>query len=247
MMLQGAVRAILCILVSLSAVPVLAAESSSQSFFPKGHLVLQVGAFKAYQGRSQNIGIDSLIGDRFTVTDHTDQNILFGLGYFMDGISREKVNLSAGVNAFFLPYADVKGNVIQEDLFTNLSYRYSIINVPIYLAAKTLFVMNDKQSVTIDLGVGPNIISTSDFNENSLDGGVTLPDNIFSGKTSVAFSGTVGVGVRFNKVFGSSPLEVGYRFFYLGQGSFKKESSQVLTTLKTGNSYANAIVFSTSI
>jgi hypothetical protein len=216
------------------------------AFSPKRATVLfQAGGFYASQGKAQDIGINGLVGDRFTVTHENDGNALLGLGYYLTGLEKNQFSLLFGINAFYLAPTTVQGNVIQEQLFTNLSYSYSITQYPIYLVTKAFINTNsDKYTITGDLGIGPNIIRTGDFSERSLDGGVTIPENPFTGQTSVAFSATAGVGVKFNNVIGRLPLEVGYRFFYLGQGSFSKNNNQILNTLKTGNSYANALIFS---
>ena len=226
---------------------------SSSSYFSQfnlepTHFVLQVGGFWASQGKSQNIDIDGLIGDRFTVTDRDDQNFLVGLGFFVDGFNDCRASTMFGLNAFYLAKTFVKGDIIQEQEFTNLDYRYSVTNYPIYVAAKTSFNTNsDIYNITFDLGVGPNIINTGHVKERSLDGGITIPDNAFSGKTNVALSATAGIGVKFNNVLGCVPVEIGYRFFYLGKGKFKKETDELLNTLKTGDSYANALVVSINI
>lgn len=212
------------------------------------HPVLELGGFSASQGQAQDIDIDGLIGDRFTVTKNHDQNVLVGLGVFVDGFTTCRTSTMFGINAFYLAKTFVKGDIIQEQEFTNLDYRYAVTNYPIYVAAKTLINTNsDKYNITFDLGVGPNIIKTGRVNESSLDDGVTLPDNAFSGKTHVALSATAGIGVKFNNVLGCAPVEIGYRFFYLGKGEFKKETDELLTTLNTGNSYANALVVTISV
>jgi len=209
-------------------------------------MVFQAGGFYASQGNAEDIGIVGLIGDHYTVAHPYAKNGLLGLGYFIDGMETNRVKWMYGLNAFYLAHTLVQGDIIQEELFDNLSYSYTLTNYPIYLAAKTLLnTGNDNYLITFDFGVGPNIIKTSSFKENSLDG-VTLPDNAFSGQTSVAFSVTAGVGVKLNNVFGQLPLELGYRFFYLGQGNLNKVNSEVINTLNTGKNYANALVFSVS-
>ncbi len=214
-------------------------------FNPKrGTIVFQVGGFNASQGNAQNIDIEGLIGDYFTVNNGRASNVLLGLGYYFDGFEKDQFSLLYGVNALYLAHTSVQGDVIQEQLFTNLSYHYSITNYPIYAAAK-MFIKNSngKNDITFDLGIGPNYIRTSHFAERSLDDGITIPEDAFSGQTSTALSVMAGFGIKFNKLLGL-PCELGYRFFYLGQGSFKKNNDQFLNTLKTGNNYANALIFS---
>lgn len=100
--------------------------------------------------------------------------------------------------------------------------------------------------MTLDVGIGPNFMKTNDFKEASL-GSNTLPDTIYSNRTTPTFSATVGAGLRFNQFFGQAPLECGYRFFYLGQGHLNKATNQVNNTLTTGSAYANAVVCSLTI
>ena len=152
--------------------------------------------------------------------------------------------MTYGINAFYLPKTGVMGNVTQENLFTNLSYRYNVTHYPIYAVAKsTIKTKSPKYSLTMDAGIGPNFMNTNRFEESSLDG-VTVPDNVFSGRTAAAFSATAGIGMKINQVFGAAPLECGYRFFYLGQGNFNKNTNQLLNTLSTGSDFANAIICS---
>lgn len=210
-----------------------------------GGPVLQVGGFTATQGKSQHIDIEGLIGDDFNVGKSSAQNLLIGVGYYFDWPITSQAYIKYGINAFYLAPTKVKGKVIQENLFTNLSYCYSRTNYPIYLAAKGLIPCYKHFDVTIDLGIGPNIVNTSRFKEKSLDGGITIPDHIFSGKNIVTFSATAGLGGRINTEHCS--FEIDYRFFYLGQGELKKVNSQVKNTLRTGNSYANAFFISISM
>lgn len=213
-----------------------------------GETVVQLGWFKAEQGKSQHINIQGLIGDEFHVKKSSDQNCLIGVGYYFYGCEIAQASLLYGLNAFYLAPTKVKGNVTQEDLFTNLSYHYSRTNYPIYIAAKALFHCCTNYDFVIDLGIGPNLISTRGFKEKSLDGGITIPDaHLFSGKSKVAFSATAGLGWRINNVMRDLSFEIDYRFFYLGQGELKKDNSQLRNTLRTGHTYANALYLSISI
>jgi hypothetical protein len=208
----------------------------------RAHIFFQLGGFDASQGKAQNIGIKGLIGDRFSVSRHNDQDVLLGLGYFIDGMNKEKFNLLFGINAFYLAQTAVKGKVIQEQLFSNLSYRYLITNYPIYVAAKALIhTNNDRYDIILDLGIGPNVMDIHQFREYSIN---ALPDRVFSSHSSVAFSTEAGLGIKFNNLVNRLSLEIGYRFFYLGRGYLKKNNDQLTSTLNTGNSYANALVIS---
>lgn len=215
-------------------------------FSPKqATLVFQGGAFTTTQGNAQQVNIKGLIGDRFTLSDNHAQNIMFGLGYYINGLTQDRFSVLFGINAYYLPHTTVQGYVVQEKLFQNLSYHYSLSNYPVYLAAKGLINTNSSEhTITVDLGVGPNFIRAYDFAEGSLDGGVTIPDSAFSSQTNVALSATVGVGIKFNHFFGNTPCELGYRFFYLGQGNLNTINNQITSTLYTGNNYASAIILS---
>lgn len=213
-----------------------------------GEPVLQFGWYTTHQGKSQHIDIDGLIGDDFTVKKSCAQNFLVGLGYYFNCLECSQIRLQYGINAFYLAPTKINGNVTQENQFTNLSYHYTRTNYPIYLAAKALFSCTSCSNFVIDFGIGPNIIHTSGFKEKSLDGGITIPDaHLFAGKTVTAFSATAGIGWRIYNVLGNCSIEIGYRFFYLGEGELKKVNNQVRNTLHTGNSYANALIFTISI
>lgn len=213
----------------------------------QGHTVFQVGGYWSSQGEGQKINIKGLIGDYFSVTKRSDSSGLVGLGYFLDGQENRLFNMSYGINAFYLANTSVKGYVTQENIFTNLSYEYNVSHFPIYLAAKSTIKTNSpKYSVTIDAGIGPNFMTTGGFKEYSLDS-MTVPDSAFSSNTSTTLSVMAGAGIKINQVLGSAPLECGYRFFYLGQGNFSKNTGQLLNTLSTGNSYANGLMCSVTV
>lgn len=211
---------------------------------PEQDFILQVGGFFASQGKEQFVPIEGLIGDNFTVTDGKAFNYFIGLGYFREWLRTDCLKLLFGLNGFYFAKTDVEGDVQQELMFTNLSYHYSITQFPIYASSKILFnTPCDRCKITFDLGIGPNIMVTSNFKEDSIDGS-TIPDHIFEGETSAPFSATVGLGFRYDRAFGPVSVEVGYRFFYLGNGSLKNVNTQAIGDLETGNSYANSFMIS---
>ena len=217
------------------------------SVFKRGHSIFQLGWNWSYQGQEQHINMVDLIGDEFTVSSHTRNNVLVGAGYFLDGPTYRSINMSYGINAFYLANTKVTGYVVQENLFTNLSYQYSVAHFPIYVDAKaTIPTPRENTALTLDVGVGPNFMNTRGFQETPVDA-ITLPDTIFSGKSYTTFSATAGLGIKFNQLLGQLPIEIGYRFFYLGDGRFNVINSQVLNTLRTGPCYGNAIVVSATI
>lgn len=217
-------------------------SSTILSTLKHGHSVFQLGNYWSQQGKQQHIDIQGLVGDEYLVTNNHSNNGLVGLGYFVDGNELNLFKMSYGINAFYLAKSSVTGEIVQENLFTNLSYHYNITHYPVYVVAKsTIPTKSPKYGLTIDAGIGPNFINTNGYTEGSLDGGVTIPDSFFSGHTSTTFSATAGLGIKLNHVFGEAPLECGYRFFYLGEGNFNARTNQLLNTLHTGNIYANAV------
>jgi hypothetical protein len=242
---------------AISTLTLLCAAASSYAFDSKqflyhdlwhGHTVVQLGNSWSIQGENQNINIQGLIGDRFTVTNGNGTNGLVGIGYYLDGQNKSWGQMAYGLNFFYLAPTAVTGTVMQEQLYTNLSFRYNVTNYPLYAAAKaTINTKSPQYAVTLDGGIGPNFVHTSGFAEYPLDG-ITIPDHIFSGKSSTQFTATVGAGIKVNHFFGNAPLECGYRFFYLGQGAnFNALTNQVLNTLNTGTMYANAVLCSITV
>jgi hypothetical protein len=151
------------------------------------------------------------------------------------------------VNAFYLGQTSVQGDIVQEHLFTNLAYKYDIQNVPVYAAAKALIYTNNPAYIlTVDMGIGPNFLLTSGYKETPLNNYTNL-DNAFTGATTTTFSATAGIGLRVNNILGQMPVECGYRFFYLGQGNLAKNNDQLINTLNTGDTYANALVCSVTV
>lgn len=211
----------------------------------QGHPVLQFGEYWSIQGQSQHININNLIGDEYTRDSRSDTNALLGLGYYIDGQEKSIFKLIYGINAFYFAKTGVSGTEIQENLFTNLSYSYYITHYPVYGVAEVLIhEKSSKYALSFDLGIGPNFMRTSNLQERALDGGVTIPNHFFSSKTTPALSAMTGFGIRFQNFLGSAPLNCAYRFFYLGQGTFSKNSDQLLSTLHTGRDYAHALICS---
>lgn len=207
---------------------------------------IEAGIYASSPGRGQFIGIQDLVGDYFSIYHKNKWNYLLGAGVFIDGYDYAHYHLLYGINVFYLNNISVTGNITQENLFTNLKYRYQVTHYPLYAMGKIVInTRNEKLDIIVDAGIGPNFLQTTDFGEHSLDHGVTLPEKAFRGQTQVVFSATLGAAFRINDVFPDCiPLEIGYRFFYLGQGELKKRSNQILNNLKTDTIYANALVAS---
>ncbi len=209
--------------------------------------MVQLGGYWGTLGEEQNINIRFLRGNHYNVTTNTFRNGLFGLGYYVDGLDKDRFHLDYGVNGFYLAKTHVSGEIVQEQLFTNLTYSYSAQHIPIFFGAKALVKnQHNRYNFTFDAGIGPNFMMVNHYEETPLDN-FTIPDNGFSTHTQVTFAAMAGVGVRLNHVFGQAPLECGYRFFYLGQGSLHMNNNQLLSTLKTGNAFGNAILCSITV
>lgn len=242
--------AVLFVVVSgLTSTSSFAGGMGSVSPHVKGHFLAQIGGYSAVQGKSQMIYVEeNLVGNRYTVTTHNQGSGLVGLGYLLDGpVVAGKMAVSYGIDAFFLGQTSVRGYIIQEDEFTNLSYRYKIQSIPVYFMAKTVVdTKKDQLKLAFDAGIGPNFMSASHYKEETLTP-YTIPDRAFSSRNNTVFAATVGASLRFRNAPDSIPIECGYRFFYLGQGKFRVNNEQVLNTIKTGENYANAVVCSVTI
>ena len=159
-------------------------------------------------------------------------------------MEKERFKLLYGINGFFLAKTGVSGTIIQEGEFENLAYSYKVQHIPIYFGSKAVInTKSQKYNVTLDAGIGPNFMKTSHYSELSLNT-YTIPNNSYVSHTNVAFTAMAGAGLRLNNVFGKAPLECGYRFFYLGQGQLTINNNQLLTSLKTGNTFGNALLCS---
>jgi hypothetical protein len=220
--------------------PLLAVYAATQSYaldLDRGKVALEAGIYRAKQGTAQSIRIDGLIGDRYTIEDGHQNSGLLGLGYFFC-VSE---NVYLGLNAYYLTKTTIKGTIIQEQMFENLSYRYDLMHFPIYASLKAHFPMSDDYAINFDLGIGPNIIKLHNFHDESIDGGITYPDDAFDNDTNVRASGMIGVGFEFSNLLYHQPVEIGYRFFYLGEGSFPGRTTHI-QQLDTGSMYAHSLV-----
>lgn len=206
-------------------------------------LIAQFGGFIASEGKAQVINVTSLRGNGYTVNNNTQGNALFGVGYYLDGIVRDDVDVKFGLDWLYMLSTPVSGFINQEQTFQNLSYRYNVRNMPLYVAAKAKYKdSKDRFDWIFDVGAGPNFIRTSGYSESSLTD-FTIPNsNTFTAHNNVAFTAMAGVGIRAHNVFGKIPLECGYRFMYLGEGQLQNNNNQVSNTLSTGHGYANSVV-----
>jgi len=222
------------------------ASTQVYSYQLNGHFLLEGGGYSSTQGQSQQVDISGLIGDRFNVTNRHDTNTVFGVGYLVEGLKTGRFGIDYGINAFYLAKTKVSGTITQELVFTNLAYDYYVSHLPVYLFAKAYVNTNySNLALTVDAGVGPNFMNTNLYNDTSLDG-ITLPDNAYIGNFSTTvFSAMAGIGLKFN-VMNQLPVEIGYRYFYLGEGYFNPRTSAILNKLQTGNNSAQALIITIS-
>jgi hypothetical protein len=221
-------------------------NNSNQSTSPwslyalRENTYFHLGGFWSYGGETQHINIQTLIGDTFIPSKKTDGNVVLGLSHFVAEDVSGPRTLSPGISVFYLANSGVKGSVLQENLFTNLNYQYDVSNIPFLMTVKVAQKLSSRAaSLTLDAGLGPNIMLVGSIKETPLD---ALPDNPFGRRVNLTLGATVGVGVQFDNVFKKFPLECGYRFFYLGEGKFKRNNTQIVNELRTGQVYANAIM-----
>jgi len=211
------------------------------------HFFIEGGGYGSHQGKAQNVAITGLIGDHFSVTDQNDTNTIFGVGVLVDGWKRDRYGIDYGINVFYLAKTRVTGTITQEFLFTNLAYQYYVSHLPVYAFAKGYVNTNyNNLAVTVDAGIGPNFMYTTQYADSPLNAN-TLPDNAYVGNvTTTVFSAMAGIGLKLN-VMGQVPVELGYRYFFLGEGQLKPRTTQILNNLKTGNASAQALVLTVSI
>lgn len=210
-----------------------------------GNLALTLGGYWGTQGEAQHVDINGIIGDDFTVNNRNDGSFLVGLGYYFKHTYPTPWPVKFGIQAFYLDTVNVAGVMVLENEFPNLSYNYHLRHYPLYAMAGTTVpvpVPNHPFALDIDVGIGPNFMDMTHFTVNSLDDGFTIPNSPFPrSHMTTEFSATVGVNVKLPTIMDKWPLSCGYRFFYLGEGNLPPISNQVLTSLETGSTYANAL------
>lgn len=204
----------------------------------------QVGAYFGSYGKAQLVDIADLNGNWYTLNKSSPSSVLVGAAYYIDALSRQTYNLQVGLDVFYLPNGSVDGyiNLEQQPQNQNLSYSYTVQNIPLYFSAKAKTnELNKRFDLIFDVGIGPNFIRTSGYQESPLNTFTLANNQIFSDHNNVSFSAMAGVSARIYNLFGNLPLECGYRFMYLGQGKLATNNSQLLNTLTTGDNYANTI------
>lgn len=230
-----------------AALVVASSQASAFDFMKDSDLVFQGGGFIQRAGEDQNIDIDGLVGNHYNVDANKASAPFLGLGYYLHAINNDTFALDYGINVFYLFATKVDGTILVEQQFEDLSYKYFVESLPLYAALKTNFKNKTNTcAFTMDVGIGPNFMTTRDYKETILVAGA-VADDTFSGETVTTFSATAGLGIRFYQLMGPLDFEIGYRFFYLGAGSLSKENHLMQDDLSTGDVYANAIVFALTL
>lgn len=204
----------------------------------------QIGGYFGSYGKAQLVDVATLNGNWYTLAKGSPNNVLLGANYYLDAYSHPKYKIQAGLDVFYLPKGSVGGNINleQQEQSENLSYNYSVQNIPLYFAARAKTKeLNPYFDLVFDLGIGPNFIRTSNYQQSPLTSYTLSDDQIFSAHNNVSFSAMAGVGTRLYNLLGDLPLECSYRFMYLGQGNLAINDNQLLNTLVTGHNYANTI------
>lgn len=226
----------------LAVLLVLPLSNANAFDVPLGELGLSLGGTKVHQGVSQFVGIQDTFGNIHQAYNSNETLFASGISYSFDLFSKKNIDLLFGASVYYLSDAKVNGVILLERTFPNLSYHYETRNIPLYVTAKSIWHdSNKKLSFVADVGVGPNFMKTKNYSERSLDNGVTIPNQAFSGSSEVKFSAMAGLGLRVNNVWKATSIEVGYKYFYLNEGRLTPKP-QVLNQLKTGNIDAHALM-----
>lgn len=213
-----------------------------------GNFEITAGLFSSRQGKPQNIDVQGLIGDHYNVANKYTTKALGGLGYFIPKYRKDNLSIDYGIEAFYLAPTSVGGTKLVEQEFENLSYGYNVRHIPVLLSGKLKIERaSSKFDLIIHGGVGTNFTKSSGYKENSLDNGVTIPNDSFSQKSEITLSASVGIGVQIKNIIGKRPVECGYKLLYLGKTSLNTNISIISDNLETGNNYAHAFTCSAAL
>jgi len=213
---------------------------SNASAWDRGYLSLEGGVYHGKIGEAQDVETAGLFIDRYDI-DSTYHNAgLIGLGYFF---CLPQSPVYFGVNAYYLTRTTVKGTIFIDQIFPDLNYSYTIKQFPIYASVKATLPFNNGNGINLMAGVGPNIIKIQNYNEFVNEGGLTAPLDTYDSTTSVRLSAMAGIGITFSDFSNGLPIELGYRFFYLGDGALESNFDDV-EDLNTGAMFAHALVVS---
>lgn len=200
---------------------------------------IQLGLFLPNLGKNQHISIDSLIGNRYTVSNPTNLSGLVGISTY--GLKIQKLNTLIGVNGLWMFKPTVQGTIYLENLYPNLTYQYQINYFPVMAVSKTMLPIQSSL-INLEFGVGPSFIRAYDYQEFSKNTH-TIPSHSFKNYVTTSVAAMAGAGIHLTPQHNKT-LEIGYRFMYLGQGKLQPNNSTILNALSTGNNYANTLMLS---
>lgn len=203
------------------------------------------GYFKSTQGKFQHINKTGLLGDDYSITSNHPESVFVGFGALWHVKNLKSGVLFGGAELNYYNAVPTKGNIAIEGAFTNLAYQYDVSNTAlIFKLQHRKMLTNLPFSLNVELGVGPNIMSSTSYLESSLDNGITTPANTFSSKTVITYAATAGVSLMSKEDGQHYKYSLGYRFNLLGQGKLSPNVANVETSLFTGNVYNHALVLS---
>lgn len=204
--------------------------------------LLYGGVYGITQGVQQHIDIQNMIGNEYVPKSRSDGNALVGFGVFRDVYSMEKATIQAGFQLYYLFSSHVAGQVLLENAFNDVNYQYSMSYLPIYAALKLHKPSHyDKLDFVFDAGVGADFIRMNRYHETAVIPG-TVPDDAYQAREDTSITATVGVAARVYRFPHDGWVELGYRFFYLGDAKFNPSNSLYLTSFRAGSMYGNAFV-----
>ncbi|MFO2970990.1 hypothetical protein SCO12_05915 [Legionella pneumophila serogroup 10] len=212
---------------------------------PKGQAVLELGGASISKAPTQLIAIgEGSLGNIHRVYHSQDLRFLAGLGYFFDVLTYKPLSFGLGPQIYYLKQHNTQGVIDIERAFPNLSYQYQTQNTPLYAAVKAKWAGQDEvSSLVLNAGIGPNFIKTKNYYEHSLDDGITIPNQAFAGQSRTRFSAMAGLGLQFKTPHKTLAFEVGYKYFYLGEGTLNPRPG-FLNQLTTGHQSTHALTLS---
>lgn len=212
----------------------------------QGKWLLELGGTYSSQSPTQVIAIsEGSLGNIHSVYRSKDLRFLTGLGYFFDILVENPLSIGFGPQIYYQGKNNTAGLIFIERAFPNLDYLYQTKNIPFYAALKAKWQGQDEvSSLVFNLGLGPNFVKTKGYYERSLDDGVTIPNQAFSGQSRTHFSAMAGLGLQFKIPNNKFAFEIGYKYFYLGEGALKPRPG-FLNSLTTG--YQNTHAFTLSL
>lgn len=230
---------------AISAAIFLSSQAHAAGIVKPGDLYFQLGGYLENLGESQYVDVDGMQPLHFTIDQHRRSNAFVGVGYYLPALSLEDFTLDYGFNGFYMFPIETQGNIVDNSGVSTLEYSYTVGNLPLYVGLKANFKnpVSKLSAFTMDVGIGPNFMSTYSYHDKYLVNGSVPYTEAFEGTTTTTFTAMGGIGLRMYQLFGPMDFELSYRFFYFGEGQLNSKNSIVHGDLKTGDVFANAIMF----